>query len=241
MNKEKNSYIFTYSAVMVILVAIALTLANILLTPAQKANVVTEQQWQILKSVGVALDADKQKNKDAYIKKMYHQYIAESFVVNSKGEKVEGVDAFTVDLKAEQKKDISDRDLPVFVYKGDNGVTKFIMPIRGNGLWGPLWGYVALDSDYSTISGVVFDHEGETPGLGAEIATSVFQSRFIGKKIFEGDTFTSVRVVKGGADPANPHEVDGISGGTLTSNGLDEAINNSLSPYQAYFKSQMNK
>lgn len=242
MNKEKNSYIFTYSAIMVVLVAIALTLANIILTPAQQANVAIEQQWQILKSVGVALDADKQKNKNQYIVDSYKKYIVESFVVNSKGEKQDGVDAFKVDLKAElKKKNIADRHLPAYIYKGDKGETKVIVPIRGNGLWGPIWGYVSLESDYNTVSGVVFDHEGETPGLGAEITTSAFQSQFIGKKIFEGDQFTSVRVVKGGADKGDAHGVDAISGSTLTSNGVDEAISNCLGAYQAFFKSQMKK
>lgn len=241
MNKEKNTYIFTYSAVLVILVAIALTLANILLTPAQQANVAIEQQWQILKSVGVALDADQQKNKNKYIVDSYDKYIIESFVVNSKGEKVSGVDAFKVDLKAELKKDEASRNLPVFIFKGDKGDIKVIVPIRGNGLWGPVWGYVALESDYNTVSGVVFDHEGETPGLGAEITTSAFQGQFVGKKIFEGDQFISVRVIKGGADKGDTHGVDAISGSTLTCNGIDAAILNCLSPYQAFFKSQMKK
>ncbi|TCN70700.1 NADH:ubiquinone reductase (Na(+)-transporting) subunit C [Acetobacteroides hydrogenigenes] len=241
MNKEKNSYIFTYSAVMVILVAIALTLANIFLTPAQQANILVEQQWQILKSVGKALDADAQPNKVEYIKGMYEKYIVESFAVSSEGKKLEGKDAFKIDLKAEQKKPLEQRELPVFVYKGDNGESKVIVPIRGNGLWGPVWGYVALEADYNTICGAVFDHEGETPGLGAEINTPEFQKRFVGKKIFEGETFTSVRLIKGGADPSNQHGVDAISGGTLTSNGLDAALSNSLSPYQAFFKSQMKK
>lgn len=112
MNKEKNTYIFTYSAIMVILVAIALTLANILLTPAQQANVAIEQQWQILKSVGVALDADQQKNKNKYIVDSYHKYIVDAYAVNSKGEKLDGVDAFKVDLKAEQKKPEAEREAP---------------------------------------------------------------------------------------------------------------------------------
>lgn len=241
MNKEKNSYIFTYSAVMVILVAIALTLANIFLTPAQQANILVEQQWQILKSVGKALDADEQPNKVNYIRGMYEKYIVESFAVNSEGQKLECKDAIKIDLKAEQKKPLEQRELPVFVFKGDNGEYKVIVPVRGNGLWGPVWGYVALESDYSTVSGAVFDHEGETPGLGAEISTPEFQKRFVGKKIFEGENFTSVRLKKGGADPADQHAVDAISGGTLTSNGLDAALSNSLSPYQAFFKSQMKK
>jgi Na+-transporting NADH:ubiquinone oxidoreductase subunit C len=241
MNKEKNTYIFTYSAIMVILVAIALTLANILLTPAQQANVAIEQQWQILKSVGVALDADQQKNKNKYIVDSYHKYIVDAYAVNSKGEKLDGVDAFKVDLKTEQKKPEAERELPIFIFKGDKGETKAIVPIRGNGLWGPVWGYVALESDFNTISGAVFDHEGETPGLGAEINTAQFQAMFAGKKIFEGEQFTSVRLIKGGADKNDAHGVDAISGGTLTSNGLDAALSNSLSPYQAFFKSQMKK
>jgi len=93
-----------------------------------------------------------------------------------------------------------------------------------------------LEKDFNTISGSTFDHQGETPGLGAEINTSEYQAQFKGKKLFEGDKFVSIKVAKGGMSKGGAHEVDGISGGTLTSNGLDAMIRSSLSPYQLYFQ-----
>ena len=94
-----------------------------------------------------------------------------------------------------------------------------VIPVTGMGLWGPVWGYIALEKDMDTVAGIIMAHKGETPGLGAEIATPKYQAQFVGKKIFKGDEFVSVKLRKGGAqDPE--HEVDAISGGTKTSDGV---------------------
>ena len=105
-----------------------------------------------------------------------------------------------------------------------------VIPVTGMGLWGPVWGYVALEKDMNTVAGIIMAHKGETPGLGAEIATPKYQANFVGKTIFEGDEFVSVKLRKGGAkDPA--HEVDAISGGTKTSDGVTAMLYNSLENY----------
>ena len=106
----------------------------------------------------------------------------------------------------------------------------------GNGLWGGIWGNVAFSEDLNTIVGVNFDHKSETPGLGAEIATLDFQNQFKGKQIFENNNFTSVNVIKR-ADKANPHQVDAVSGGTITSNGVSEMLKSCLQFYIPYFNS----
>jgi Na+-transporting NADH:ubiquinone oxidoreductase subunit C len=121
-----------------------------------------------------------------------------------------------------------------------------VIPVYGKGLWGPIWGYVSFHKEnitkqgmphFNTIYGVMFDHKGETPGLGAEINQPSFMLPFRGKKIFDKDgSFVSVEVVKGGADPSSLHEVDGISGGTITSKGLEAMLDSCLSSYQTYFK-----
>ena len=113
----------------------------------------------------------------------------------------------------------------------------YIIPLRGAGLWGPIWGYIALLSDMNTIYGANFDHQGETPGLGAEINTEKFQKPFIGKTIFDqSGLFTAVIIAKIGekSDPA--HTVDGISGGTITSKGLQKMLFDDLATYQEFFK-----
>ena len=108
----------------------------------------------------------------------------------------------------------------------------------GRGLWGPIWGYISLNDDFNTVFGASFAHKSETPGLGAEIASAEFQEQFKGKKIFKDKTFVSISVVKGGAKPSDPYEVDAVSGGTITSQGLENMIKDCLEGYQAFLKNQ---
>ena len=123
----------------------------------------------------------------------------------------------------------------VFVANVD-GATKYVLPVRGNGLWGPIWGYVALDDDKNTIFGVYFSHQGETPGLGAEIAHEKFKKPFHGKHIMRNGEFASVRVVKPGKSDPNAEYVDGLSGGTMTSQGVDAMLMDGLSQYVVFLK-----
>ena len=142
-----------------------------------------------------------------------------------------------LNLNAEIRKPQEERDYPVFVYVNESGAKKYVVPVRGKGLWGPIWGYIALNDDLNTIYGAVFDHKGETPGLGAEINTEWFQEPFTGKTLFdENGEFVSIEVVKGGADPSDPHGVDAISGGTITSKALEEMILDCLTGYVKHFK-----
>ena len=107
---------------------------------------------------------------------------------------------------------------------------RVVIPVTGMGLWGPVWGYLALEKDMNTVAGIIMAHKGETPGLGAEISTPKYQALFVGKQIFDGDKFVSVKLRKGGAkDPL--HEVDAISGGTKTSDGVSLMLENSLRNY----------
>ena len=171
---------------------------------------------------------------------LYDKYIKESFVLNSKGEVVEGVDAFTVVLNVEQKKPLEQQYLPVFDAIPDDGEKVIILPVEGKGLWGPIYGYVSLKSDMNTIYGVTFDHKGETPGLGAEINTTSFESMFDGKKLYESDKFVSIGVIKGGAKSDDPHRVDAISGGTITSKGLEKMLLDCISKYNDYLLKNRN-
>lgn len=237
MNKESNKYIFIYSIALVVVVAAVLSVASSVLKPAQQKNVEVEKKQSILHSVRKAADVKNANNKAQYIEREYAKYITSSFVVNSLGTKIDG-DAFEVSLEEEMAKPAYERKLPVFVCTDGDSLKRYILPVRGTGLWGPLWGYVALQDDYSTIYGVVFDHKGETPGLGAEISTPAFQQQFAGKQIFDGTTFTSIQVVKGGGTQGKPHEVDAISGGTITSKGLEDMLRETLSNYQNFFKEE---
>ncbi len=234
MKSFSNTYIFIFSTVMVILVAAILSSAAMLLQPLQQKNIEIEQKRNILASITIESTATDAES-------LYDQYITESYVVNSKGEIKEGLDAFAVNMTDEIRKSEEEKSLPIFVGLLDGDKKQYVIPVRGAGLWGPIYGYVALNGDFTTIFGTNFGHDGETPGLGSEITTSWFQDRFIGKKIFSEDgVFISIDIVKGKSDPSSLNQVDGITGSTLTTNGLEKMLKDCLKPYEAYFKNQMN-
>ncbi len=227
MDINKNSYTVFFASIMVIIVAAALAYAAIGLKPFQDSNIVLEKKQNILSSVGITIDRENAQAK-------YSEYIKSEIVLNNKGEEVEG-SAFDIDLSKEMKKDVNTQLLPLFISQID-GATSYIIPLRGKGLWGPIWGFIALKDDLTTVYGAVFDHKGETPGLGAEINQPFFQEPFAGKTIFEGLNFTSIKVVKVGYSKGDMHAVDGISGGTITSDGVTDMLSERLSMYLAYFE-----
>jgi len=233
MKEFSNRYIFIFSAVMVIAVATLLAMAATMLQPRQQKNLEIDKKKSMLESIGIASTHETTES-------LYDKYINESYVLNLKGEKVEGIDAFNVVLKDEQKKPIEEQYLPVFKAVPDDGEKVIIIPVEGKGLWGPVWGYISLRSDMNTIYGATFDHKGETPGLGAEINTTPFESMFIGKKLFEADKFVSIGVLKGGAKDDDLHNVDAISGGTITSKGLEKMLVDCLSKYNDYLITNRN-
>lgn len=238
MKVQSNTYTFIYSTVIAVVVAIGLALVATALKPAQDLNVEVEKKQNILSSLHIQSD---RSNAVA----MYDKVITNSYTLNSKGEKIGGVDPFTINLRDEMKKTPAERNLPAFeARKGDSSFV--VIPVYGKGLWGPIWGYVSFLKDtttmasmprFNTIYGVMFDHKGETPGLGAEINQPFFQLPFRGKKVFDDKgVFVSVDVVKGGADPGSPYEVDAISGGTITSDGLEAMLDSCLVSYSTFFK-----
>lgn len=222
---------------MVVVVALVLAFAALSLQPRQKANEDNETKTAILTSIGQAKGIAGAKDKTAYINEEYGKYIAESFAVDHAGNVVEGADAFELlgSLKAEYAKDEAERALPVFVGTSEEGRTVYVLPLWGSGLWGALWGYLALEGDMETIYGVVFDHASETPGLGAEIATPAFGNQFKGKSIFKDGKLAGVRVLKGaGSSAGNNNAVDAISGGTITSRGVQDMIMAGLEGYAGF-------
>lgn len=229
---HSNKYIFIYSSVMVIVVAVALTVVAVVLKPAQENNIRIEKMQNILAAANISSTA-----KDA--ESLYKKYVTEDLAVNSKGDVVAGIKAFEVNLEIENKLPAEKRALSIFICTLDNGEKNYVVPIRGKGLWGPVWGYVAFKSDFNTIAGAVFDHKSETPGLGAEINTPAFEVKFKEKKIFdETGKYVSVKTIKGGAQKTDLHGVDAISGGTLTSNGISNMLQDGLGLYVEYFKKQ---
>ena len=198
--------------------------------PTQDANVKKDTIGQIL------TDATFANVEDAKILDTYKSEIESAILVDIEGNKVGELDIETCEVygTADLKKQIAaqQKSLPVYIFK--NGIT--VVPCYGAGLWGPIWGYIALEEDMNTIASAVFDHKGETPGLGAEIASPKFYGQFVQKQIFKGDEFVSIAVVKGGAAEGDLNGVDAISGGTITSQALEKTIATWLNCYRPYFE-----
>jgi len=233
MNTNSNLYTFIYASLLVIVVAAVLSFTALKLQPLQEANVKTEKMQDILASVQIETSVKNAKDD-------FNKFITKSMVVDSDGKEVEGA-AFDINLKQQYKKDLNERNLPVYEATLADGSKKLIFPLRGTGLWGPIWGYVSMEEDLNTIFGAVFDHAKETPGLGADINKDWFQDPFVGRKLFDGDTFIGINVHKGGKGAAaligdTEHGVDAISGGTITSKALEEMIKNCMGSYQVYLK-----
>ena len=242
MRSFSNKYIFVFSLVMVTIVAVMLSFVSMQLKPRQQMNLKIEKKQDVLRSVGKAELVDEASDKNIYIEEEFATFITDSYVVDFEGNQLE-TDAFEVmlTLNAEIRKSQEERNYPVFIYVNGEGEKKYVVPVRGKGLWGPICGYIALNDDLNTIFGAVFDHDKETPGLGAEINTGWFQEPFTGKTIFDSDgEFASIEVVKGGADPSNPHAVDAISGGTITSKALEEMVMDCLTGYVNHFQQLTN-
>lgn len=218
-NVNSNVYIIIYSVVMVVIVAVLLAVTSLSLQERQGENILNEKRQQIVKALG----------EDPAIAS-YSDVVAEAVMLDKNGQKIEGkTDADIFSALGDLTASFDAGEYPIF--KANNGCV--VVPVYGAGLWGPIWGYIALEPDMNTVKGIVMDHSGETPGLGAEITTSKVQSSFVGKTIFEGDNFVSVSMRKGGAK--NNHEVDAISGGTKTCDGVNAMLQSGLGNYRPYF------
>lgn len=245
-----NRYIFIYASVMVIVVAAILSTAASLLKPFQERNIRVEKIQKILLSADI--ESDKTNAEELFNKHIVEERVIDMdgniVAIYRGGENVQGdIRAFELDLKVELKKksdhksDASNPEpkFPLFVCEKD-GETFYIVPLLGKGLWGPIYGNIAFKSDLNTIAGANFGHDKETPGLGAEIDQQFFQDQFLNKTIFdENGTFKGITVVKGGVSNSNinpAHGVDAISGGTITSNGVSDMLQDCLENYVPYIK-----
>lgn len=233
INKQGNVYTVVYIIVIAVVVGAALAIVSMALKDRQQANADADKMSQILASAHITAAGGD-------VIAAFNDHIIDQPVYNANGGLVEGEKAFNVDIAAEAKKADKDRLLPLYICKTDDGAVKVIVPLSGAGLWGPIWGYLALNNDATfSVYGAYFGHQGETPGLGAEIVKPEFTDQFTGKNILAADgQFTGIAVVKKGQKPATdiPY-VDGVSGGTITSKGVDAMLANCLRPYEPVLKS----
>ena len=196
MNTNSNSYTIIYASIMVVVVAFLLAFVSSSLKETQYKNVEMDTKKQIL----AALNVYDVKDVDAEFTK----YEIKDMLVQPDGTLAPNDGAFQTSYKGE----IANNRLHVFECNVD-GQTKYILPVYGAGLWGPVWGYIALDQDKDTVYGVYFSHAGETPGLGAEITTVKFQDQFLGKHVLENG-IVALGVEKHGKVAKPDYQVDGI-------------------------------
>ena len=208
MKNFTNRYMLLYSLGLAAVVALLLTVVATGLKERQQNNIRNEKMQQLLATIGIDAPRDG-------VQPIYNQYFKEELNVAQDGQE----------------------PLTLYLYEKE-GQSGYVIPTTGNGLWGKVYANVALADDLNTITGITFSHDSETPGLGAEITSDAFCSQFIGKQILDNSgNVVSVAVVKH-ADPSDPHQVDAISGGTMTSNGVSAMLLDELKRYQDYISSQ---
>ena len=233
IDTNSDVYAIIYSAVVVVIVAFLLAGVSSLLSPKQQDNIRLDKKKQILASL------NERNLADAAAK--YDELIEADYIVNAQGAVVAQEGGFEV-----KNEDVNEENLPLYVAKV-NGATKYIIPMTGNGLWGGIWGYIALNDDCNTIYGVYFSHASETPGLGAEIASDKFQNRFtkdkdgnaIVKKVYDEAGKVALAVEKGKGVAGADYHIDAVSGATITCNGLQVMLETKLAPYYNYLQSNV--
>ncbi len=228
-----------YTLVIALVTSVALAFVVNGLKPLHDSNEAVFKKKDIFASIKDQIGVDPAKMKDADILKLFSDKI-EKVVLDANSKPVEGLDAEKIDMASEEKKPMNERKYPLFIYSGDKGKI-YLMQLRGNGLWDKIWGTIAIKDDFNTLVGASFGHAGETPGLGAEIKDNPnFPKSFQGKQIFNNGNFVSIGVIKGGAkDPL--HEVDAISGATITSTGVSNMLSKGMAVYLPYFETLKKK
>ncbi len=232
MNTDSNKHTYLFAAIMVITVAFVLSFTSESLKELKADNIKKEKMQNILFAAGINVSRDESE-------KLYTQYIVEELSLTNNGDIDNTVSAFNINLALEIKKDINNQRFPLYVANIDDN-RYYIIPLRGNGLWNAIWGYMALKEDVNTIKGVSFGHQAETAGLGAEITEDWFTNSFVDEKILnDNGDFVGVYVTKTNNDPdntdKNDNEVDAISGATITGDGVADMIKERLENYLPYF------
>mgnify|MGYP001158765994 FL=1 len=235
MNRDSNGYTFLFAAAMVLVVASTLAFTASTLKSLQEENVRKEKMQNILSTIGIQTDREQAE-------RIYKKYITVTLALDHLGNTDETVDAFQLKLNNEIKKPVKEQRFPLYKAVVDN-ISYYIIPLRGSGLWDAIWGYIALKSDINTIQGAVFDHKAETAGLGAEITQKWFMNRFKDEKVFNSSgQLVGINVSKTNNDPKdmdkNDHEVDAISGATITGDGVTDMIIERLTHYLPYFEKE---
>ncbi len=264
INRDSNVYTIIFATIMVVVVGGVLAFLSMSLKPKQQANVTNEKMQNILQSIGIEETNSVTREQagemfNQFVKRRitinYKGEIVSDKTSDDAIDPLDKLDAFNIDIRKEYSRYVkpimnkhkgdkekieealgnsSDIHFPIFICE-NNGETYYVFSASGKGLWDDVWGYIGFKSDAKTINGSVFDHKGETPGLGSKIAEDWFEDQFIGKTIDENGEYAPIKVLKPGKN-LNNHQVDGISGATFTGVGVDEMLARNLKVYYNYFK-----
>jgi len=225
---HSNSYTIVFTSIVTIILGGFLSVAAGTLKEIQELNVENDSKKNILSSLGYEPDSDQLWTSDD-ITKLFELNI-EAYVLNSNGERT-NTDPASINTEVDKE------NLPIYVDKKDGIVNGYAIPISGKGLWSTLYGYFAIEPDGVTAKGITFYAHKETPGLGGEVEKPWFQNNFVGKRFIDEDgNLVGIKVIKGKADPGSPYEVDGISGATITSKGLESFLVDDLEKYEPFFR-----
>ena len=243
MNTNSNVYTIVYTTIIVVVAAAILAIAAMALKPKQDANIKAETISQMLTAAGFSSKEDLAKLGNDKILALYSDNIKTAFLIDAQGNKTGELETAVNDIELQDNLKVENKNiaagnpsLPVYIFEKD-GAEINVIPIYGAGLWGPIWGYVAFDANCDKIVGAYFDHESETPGLGAKIKDEAwFREQFQGKRVNYANADRSFRIVKGGAPKDDNSAVDAITGATMTCNGLDAALNTWFKAYMPYLQ-----
>ena len=235
---ESTRYVITFILILTSIVALALAGLTEVTKKQAKLNEEIFNKRAIMLAIEDYLPDNKKEDdfSDEEVVELFGSKV-EQLVIDVEGNIVEGKLADEVDMAKERKKDDAVREWPLYIYT--SGSEKYyILSVRGSGLWDEIWGYIALAPDLNTVVGTAFDHKAETPGLGAEIKDNPsFPKSFVGKKIFDDNgAYVSVEVRKGGALAGNMHQVDGLTGATVTGNGVSDMMYDGIQYYLPYLE-----
>lgn len=222
LDTNSNIYTVAYAAVMVVIVAFLLVFVSDSLKERQQINIIQDTYKQILYSLNI--------REMSNVSETYKSTIEGDYLMSADGSLQKQSDE---DFCTSYKSEFKSGRLHVFQANID-GTVKYVIPVNGLGLWGDIWGYIAVNEDRNTIYGTYFSHASETPGLGGEVGTQYFQDRFVGKQISQNGNI-ELSVVKFGQAKDESFEVDGLSGATITSNGVNAMINDVLEAYKPFF------
>ena len=230
---SENNKVLGFVLIMCVVVATLLAgLRGLTLEMAQKNEAVFNQR-AILKALGKSLQPAEKDMSDEEVQTLFATKMTESKVIDYEGNIVEGREILKVNLEEEKKKPEDERVLPFFVFD-NNGEKYYIMSMYGSGLWDAIWGNMSLKADLVTVAGASFDHKGETPGLGAEIKDNqVWVNQFIGTNVYRDNKYSGITVRKGGAKDKK-YEVAGLSGATVTADGVDKMIKAYFTNYEPF-------